>query len=262
MKVKDIYNILDAIASFEKADKHDNSGLLIGDGEKNVTKVIITLDITNKVIEEAVQKGAELIVSHHPVIYNPIYTLSTNDPVYNLAKHEISAICSHSPMDMSSDGINGILFDMLKDQLGLCSDRIILEEVYGGFEPLGYGWICSLQEKLPANKIAELVKNILGCTVVRYTDGGYVNKLALCSGSGGSMLNKAIEKGADGFITGDVKHDQMISAYNKKISLFDCGHFHTENVLTGFLQKKLSEKCLDVEFINAKNNHDVVKYEI
>ena len=257
MTVKDIYDALNSLAPFKIQDKWDNSGLLVGDETKKVTKALLVLDITNEAVGEAKEIGAELIISHHPVIFNPLHCIDSKNPVYKLIENGISAICSHTPMDLASGGINNILFDLLEKELGLVDNREILENIS---PEKGYGWVCDLKEAIPATVLASKARDILGCSVVRFTDGGMISRLALCSGSGGSMLNEAISKGANGFLTADIKHDVFISAHNMGISLFDCGHFHTENVLMGFLAEELPKAVEEVEFIVGKSSYDVVKY--
>lgn len=256
--VKDIFALMDVIAPMKDLHKGDNSGLLVGDGDAPVTKVLFTLDITCEAVREAADIGAEVIVSHHPVIYDPLYRLGPEDPACLALKNNIACICFHSPLDMADGGINDIIFDMLDAHLKL--------KKISYFEPVhsdgrGYGFICSAKNELMPTELAKLLKEIFGCTVVRFTDGGKaVKKLAFCSGGGGRSLPTAIENKADAYITGDVKHDQWITARNSGISLYDCGHFHTEDIVIPYLMKRFSEEYPGIALVRAAADKDPVEY--
>ena len=257
-----IYDILDKSAPFKRADKYDNSGILVGDREDTVSKVLIALDITNDVIEEAKEKGADLIISHHPVFnfrYEEFGNINDKTPIYNLAKYGISAICTHTCLDVAKGGINDIIFDMLKEPFSLKDNPEILEVVG---EDYGYGKICVSEKEFTPKETAEMLKKIFGCTIVKYCSGkDKINKIAYCSGGGGSLLTLAYEKGADAYICGDVKHDRWIAAKNLGISLFDCGHYHTEVIMVDYLVKLLSSEFSDTEFLPAEKGTDIVEYE-
>ncbi|MGN1303918.1 MAG: Nif3-like dinuclear metal center hexameric protein [Oscillospiraceae bacterium] len=256
--VKDILAEMDRIAPLSLTEKGDNSGLLAGLPSDGATKVLAALDITNEVVEEAIAKGADVIISHHPVIYHPLYSLSDENPACRAMKNGIACLCFHSPLDLAKGGINDIIFDMLKEPFGLCGPEAFVEEVGGGF---GYGLVCRLKNPLEPYKAAEMLKNIFKCSIVRYTRGGRpIEKLAFCSGGAGSMLPDALRLGADAYITGDVKHDQMITALNFGATLFDCGHFHTENIVIPYLAKRFAEDMPEIAFEIAERSTDPCNY--
>lgn len=256
--VKDILTFMDVIAPMKNLHKGDNSGLLVGDENAPVTKILFSLDITCEAVREAAEIGAEVIISHHPVIFHPLYNLNEKDPACLALKNNISCICFHSPLDMADGGINDIIFDMLDTHLKL--------KKLSYFEPIhpdgrGYGFICSAKNELMPAELAKLLKEIFKCTVMRFTDGGKpIKKLAFCSGGGGSDLPLAIENNADAYITGDVKHDTWITARNNGISLYDCGHFHTEDIVIPYLIKRFSEEFSGLGFIHAASDKDPVNY--
>lgn len=258
LTVKDYFVVIDRVFPFSLTQNHDNSGLLVGNFDDEVNGVLVALDITCKIVEEAVRIGANLIISHHPVIFDPIYTLGSNSVTYLLAKDGINAICCHSPMDIAGKGMNILIYNILKSPLNLTDSRI-LEPINDCGE--GYGMICNLEDNMDAFKMAKILKEAFGCAVVRYADGGQkLGKIAFCSGAGGSMLKLAIEAGADGFITGDVKHSQMIEAQNARISMFDCGHFHTENIAMEKIVRILSQEIPNIKIQIAENNVDPCEY--
>ncbi len=256
--VKDIFDLVDKIAPMKNLHKGDNSGLLVGSPDAPVTKVMFALDITCEAVREAAAKGAEVIVSHHPVIYNPLYSLNENNPACLALKYGISCICFHSPLDMADGGINDIIFDMLDPALKL-KKKSVLEPIHA--DGRGYGWICSVGAEIVPSELGKLLKETFGCTVVRYTDSGKpVKTLAFCSGGGGSNLPLAIAGGADAYITGDVKHDQWIAARNNGIALYDCGHFHTEDIAIPYLMSRFAKSYAGLETIRAEADRDPVDY--
>ncbi len=258
--VKDMLAFMDVIAPMKNLHSGDNSGLLVGDENSPVTKILFSLDMTCEAVREAKNIGAELMIAHHPVIYHPLYKLNESDPACLAFKNNISCICFHSPLDMADGGINDIIFDMLDPHLKL--------KKISWFEPIhsdgrGYGFLCSVKNEIMPNDLAKLLKEIFKCTVVRFTDSGKpIKKLAFCSGGGGSDLPLAIEKNADAYITGDVKHDTWITARNHGIALYDCGHFHTEDIVIPYLIKRFSEEFSGIEFVHAKADTDPVEYII
>lgn len=263
MTIGGIYDAMNEIAPFCDMDRGDNSGLLVGNREDTVTKALIALDITNDVIDEAREIGAELIISHHPVFnfrYEEFNTIGIQTPIYNLAYNKIGAICSHTTLDVAVGGINDIILDMLREPFSLCDDAEIFERIN---DRVGYGKIVTVGKDITPEEMAKTLKEIFGCTVVKYCKGRKkIKRMAFCSGGGGSLTRMAIAKGADAYICGDVKHDQWISAVNNGISLFDCGHYHTEVIMVNYLKNRLAEKIQGVEFVASRKGTDPCCYEV
>ncbi len=259
--LQDVYSAIDSVAKFSTQEKWDNSGILIGNPNSKVSKVLVTLDITNSVIDEAIQGGYDTIVSHHPVIFNPIKSILSNSIEYKLIQHGINAICCHTPLDMAKGGINDILYSAFKVPLSLLEDATTLEVCTS--DGLGFGKIVSTNTTLTPKQIAYILKDILNCTVVKYINGDRpIKKIAWCSGSGGSMLEEVLNMGADAYITGDIKHDRWLYAKDNGISLFDCGHFHTENIVLPYLRQIIFSTVPNVEVSVANSSCDVVEYAI
>lgn len=258
--VKQLYNAMDRIAPFMLAEKGDNVGLLVGDFSCEVKKVLLSLDITNAAAQEAKEIGAELIISHHPIIYNPLYSLSEKNPACFLLKNDINAICAHTNLDIARGGVN----DILAKALGFEKISGIVEVVHKiGNDEYGFGNICTLDKEISPKELAAHIRNSLNCKIVRYVDTGMpIKTLAFCSGGGGSFLNEVLALGGDAYICGDVKHDQFISAKNAGLAIFDAGHFHTETIVLPYLKKILSEEFPNVIFEIASANCDPVAYEI
>lgn len=255
--VSEIYTYIDSFAPFSTQEKWDNSGLLTGSMNKKVSKVLVTLDITNEVADEAAEIGTELIIAHHPVIFKPLYSLSENEPSCKLLKSGISAICVHTPYDVAEGGMSDILMELT----GFEKTEGILEITGQNYKTYGFGTIGIASQEYQVDELAKKLKNVLGCTVVRYTDGGKpIKKAAFCTGSGGNLIIAALNQGADAYITSEVKHDQWLLAKQRGISVFDCGHFHTENIGMIRLCKMLAADFSNIEFVMSEVNKDPVKY--
>ncbi len=258
MKVKSVYDFLNKYAPFDVCDRFDNCGLLTGDMNANVKSICLCLDITNNVIEEAIKRKANLIISHHPVIFNPLKSVTVDTPVYNLVRNKINAICMHTNADMTKDGVTDIMLDLL------CFDRSkeTLEVKYP--DGTGYGKICNLPIPTTATALAETCKEAFECSVVRYIDtfDKPLSRIAVCSGAGagGGNVQRAIDAGCDAFISGDIKHDLWIDAENAGLCLIDAGHFHTEKVLCNYLLGTLSRKFHNTEIFVAESSKDPCSY--
>ncbi len=259
LKVSDILAEMDKIAPLANIHKGDNSGLLVGNPGTAVTKVLTALDITCDVVREASEKGANVIISHHPVIYNPLYALDETNPACLALKLGIACICFHSSLDMADGGINDIIYDMLKEPFGLSKPDGVVEPVHP--DGRGYGMVCNASKEFSPEAAAEKLKEIFGCMVVRYTKGSRpIRRIAFCSGGAGSDLTKAIALGADAYITGDVKHDQLITALNSGVSIFDCGHYYTEVIAMPYLKRCFNEDFPGLSFEIAGSCTDPASY--
>lgn len=254
--VGDVYRFIDKLAPFATQDGFDNSGLLVGGMEATVSKIAVCLDITRKVAEEAAMRGAELIVSHHPLIFHKLSTVEIHNPINILIKNDINAICAHTNVDMAKGGIS----DMMLELLDIKGETTVLEPVHKN--GIGYGRIVKLDFAADAASLAAMCKKAFHCNTVRYYDSGRVIKtVGVCSGAGGSEddVANAAGKGCDALITGDVKHSGFIEAMNRGITVIDAGHFHTENIICGKLSAEI-ESALGVEAFICDNSKDIVSY--
>ncbi|MDR0821765.1 MAG: Nif3-like dinuclear metal center hexameric protein [Oscillospiraceae bacterium] len=254
MKVRDIYNLLDKAAPFSLQDKSDNSGLLIGDLDRDVTKIALCLDVTSECIAEAVLKGANLIVTHHPIIRKPLSSISFSERVAQLIKHDIAVISAHTNFDMAR------MSDILLKYLGLSSDGAdVLQPVHAN--GYGYGKFVDTETPFDADGFATRVKAALGCNIIRYTKGrDEIRRIAVCSGAGGDLYEAAIAKGCDALVTGDVKHNQWVGANAAGLALFDAGHFHTENVFCEEMQSVICARFGENAAFICDNSKDPVLY--
>lgn len=252
-KLKEIYDYIDTIAPFNRKMEFDNCGLLVGDLYVEVARAVVTLDITEQVIREAVKLGANLIISHHPVIFNPLKSLSSGSIPYMLAENNICAICAHTNLDFAEDiGVNATLGRRLRLQdikpLTYCNH---LPFVLAG----------SLASELEPESFALFVKEALGCSAVRFAAGNKpVKTVAFCCGGAGDMFTAAIENNIDAYVSGDIRHHEMLAARHSGLTLVDAGHFPTENIVIAPLTELLNEQFSGIKFSQSEVNRDIVTY--
>lgn len=245
--VNEVLHKLDAWAPFETQMSFDNSGLLVGRGERTVTGVLVALDVTLPVVEEAERLGCNLILAHHPVIFDPVRRMTGEDPngqiLLALAEYGIAAICAHTNLDAAQGGVN----DCLAQRLEL-KDTVLLEQM--GMDragrPYGIGKVGDAHREGTAAEYAAFVKQALNAASVRFVDAGRpVRRVAVGGGSCGSMLMDAVKAGCDTFVTADVKYNVFLDAKALGVNLMDAGHYATEQVvcpaLVDFVEREFPE---------------------
>ena len=254
--VADILNFIEGIAPPYMKMDWDNCGLLCGRKNKEIRKILVALDPFRNVIQEAIDLGADLIVTHHPLIFrNPLMAVNedteTGRCVLGLMEHGIAAINAHTNLDLAPGGVN----DVLAQALGLQDIQII--------NPIdNYGLLrCGTVTEQPLPAFLSLVKENLHCDGLRYVDAGKpVRKVAVGGGSCADEMQEALGAGCDTFVTADVKYNQFRTAYELGLNLIDAGHFHTENPTMPILATKLAAAFPDVEVEFSKNHTDCMKF--
>ena len=246
-EAREIYAYIDKIAPFDSALDFDNAGFLCGDINAAVSKALICLDITPSVAQEALKLGCELIISHHPIIFKPMRTLEADSVPYILAKNSISAICAHTNLDLSPIGTNVQLAKML----GLSA----IENADG--ECLAFG---ILNGEMSPRNFAIHVKEKLGCKGLRYTSPKKtIKRVAVCTGAGGDMIYRLNGK-ADAFITGEIKHHELIDADKMGLAVVDIGHYRSEFIVCAPLASMLGNRFPNTEFIVSDKDVEPTEY--
>lgn len=255
---KNIYDYINEFAPFSIQDKFDNSGFLVGREDKEIKKAVVCLDITNSIIEEAKEKDADIIISHHPVIFHALKKIDPDNPVYRLISYDIPAVCAHTNVDMFKGGISDIMYSLMG--YGTTENAEVLHTIHSSLG-LGYGKIKELESPVTADELAKQAKEVFNCVSVKYCDGGKpIKRVAVCGGAGNDEIYTAIDMNVDAIITGDVKHHGFVDAMNYKLTVIDAGHYHTEVIACEMLVNRLKEKFGEVEFIIPENNAEVCKY--
>ena len=261
--VKDVYAFIQEKAPFELQLGFDNAGFLVGRSERKIDRILVALDITEDVIEEARQIGAQLIVSHHPVIWGGAKKI-TDETVMGrkllaLTESGIAAICAHTNLDAVADGVN----DALAEALGLTEIAQLKQDgIDGQGRPYGIGRIGLMPTGYDTcSQFAEVVKEQLGAHGVRYVDAGRpVRIVAVGGGSCSDMVDLALAQGCDTFVTADVKYDGFLEAKAKGINLIDAGHYPTENVVCPVLADWLSERFPEIKVMISELHEEVFNY--
>lgn len=227
--VKDIYNFIDSFAPFNTQEEWDNSGLLVGEENAHVNKILFALDVTTDVINQAKSVGANLIITHHPVIFKAVSNVHSDSLIYKLIENKISIICAHTNYDKAVDGVNDILCKTVNVSK--------YEKVEGSCLNVAY-----IDNSVLVEEFALYLRGKLG-GVVRYNSiDKMISKVAVCSGSGSDYLALANELSCDALLTGDASHHAFLDANEMDIVLFACGHFETENIAIKPLMNKIKEE--------------------
>lgn len=229
MTVKNIFDFLNQIAPFDTAEEWDNCGLSVGSLEKSCSKIYIALDVTSAVIEDALNFGADLVITHHPLIFNPVSKVESESVLYKAVKSGMTFVSSHTCLDKAKNGVN----DCLAHALGIGNISVSDKDAFlniGEIEPCS---VCTF---------AKIIKNALGGSVSFTDNNKILKKIAFCSGSGGDLVSLAAEESADALVTGEAKHHEYLLANELGIALFVAGHYETENIVCKNLEKLIKEK--------------------
>lgn len=261
MKVADILAFLHTIAPVSMKMDWDNVGLLCGSSTAEVTKILVALDPFESACQEAVDIGAELLVTHHPLIFSPVKSVTdetgTGRSILLLARNGISAINAHTNLDCAPGGVN----DCLAEAIGLQNVEVINP---AGVDEAGHPWgLLRMGQIAPMALVDFLdhVKGALHCPGVRYVSGSRpVHRIAVGGGACADGIMDAFCAGCDTFVTADVKYNQFWTAKDLGMNLVDAGHFWTENPVCFFLARQLQTHFPEIQVTVSQNHTDCVKF--
>ena len=257
MKVKDIINIIERFAPKELAYDWDNTGFITGDREKEVKKIFITLDMFKSTVSEAVKSGADMIISHHPILFRGVQKIDYNSQqgyiVKELIKNDIALYASHTSTDCTKGGIN----DVLAQKLGIM--ECVPVEKNENFDGCGLGRIGKIENAMTLGEYARFVKKQLNTPYVRVC--GDINRniktVAVGGGACDDLIGDAVKLGADVLVTADLKYHISADATEMGIALIDAGHYPTEVFVQEIFEDLL--KDTGIEIVKSKNE-DVFKF--
>jgi len=258
--VADILHFITTIApTYMKAD-WDNVGLNCGHLHKPVSSVLVALDPFEPVCREAKDLGADLLVTHHALLWNPGFITDENEAGRNalfLIENGIAHINAHTNLDCAPEGVN----DQLAKTLGLENVRVIEPQ---GTDAQNRPWgllRCGDVESMPLTAFLTQVKSRLDCSGLRYSDGGKaVSRVAVGGGACASDLMAVHRAGCDTFVTADVKYNQFHDAQALGISIIDAGHFHTENPVIPYLAGKIQAAFPELTVFTSQKRTDCTKF--
>lgn len=249
-KLKDFLDLLEQVAPARFAEPWDNPGLQVGSYCQEVRKIFLALDPTLKALTSASKTGAQVLLTHHPLIFKPISRLEIHgypqNVIFQAAKSEISVVAVHTNLDVAKGGMNDILADMLELQ------HVEVLSKTDEDKGVGLGRIGDLPEPTEFSSVVNNIKKVLRVEKRGLVGQGdrLVRRLAVVAGSGGSLVPLASENGADLLLTGDVSHHHALEAESLGIALIDGGHFHTEKAafrnFAGRLREMLTGKGWEI----------------
>lgn len=252
--VADILKHMEALAPHSLKMDWDNVGLNCGSLSTPVTKVLVALDPFEHVCQEAADWGAQLLLTHHPLIFRPIPMITDEAAItrgiMTLCRHGISHFCAHTNLDRAEGGIN----DVLAAVLGLENVTALENDQWGMLR-------CGEVPEQTLSVFLAAAKEKLRCEGLRYCDSGKkVHKVAVGGGGCSDGLLTAIAAGCDTFVTSDVKYNTFWDAYEQGLNLIDAGHFHTENPMVPVLAEKIAAAFPEVTVKISETHHDCMKF--
>ena len=235
MNVGKIYDYIDSIAPFSAQEEWDNSGLQVGSRTQEVKKVLIGLEATASLVEEAKKIGCDLIISHHPFIFNAVKSFVEPSPAFMAAKYNISVISAHTSFDCAVGGVN----DVLAELVGVYNTKLSENKLFR----------IGKTDCKTVRDFALTVKNALNADVFCSLPEKEIKNVAVCGGSAAEYMETAKNEGADAFLTGEVKHHEILDACDSEIAVICAGHFETEVPAMRVLSEKLQKQFPEIEFI-------------
>ncbi len=261
VKISEVVSYLHSFAPPALAESYDNVGLLIGDKEQEIKKILVTLDTDETVVQEAVEAGANLIVSHHPLIFKPLRRIVKEDAVsrttVSLIRNDIALFAMHTNFDSVRAG----LCDLFLDKIGETKGRMPIE----GEGEDGAGRIAELEKAVETKTLLEKIKAEFHLPAVRYVgdENKQIFRIAVCNGGGADFVYQAKAMGADCYISGDIKYQHARYAHENGMVLMEVPHYSAEWIFIDYaadiLQKQFTK---DVEILKAKTNKDIWKQYI
>lgn len=258
LRIHEIVSAFEAVAPLALQESYDNSGLIVGDRDAEVTRALLCLDCTEAVVDEAIGKGCDLIIAHHPIVFGGLKRFTGGDyvqrTVIKAIQNNIAIYACHTNLDnVLRRGVN----ERIAQQLGFDVERVLrpIAADFGSFassggvvdsevfRTAGAGILCNLQKPMNVLEFLQHVKERMGAEVVKYTkcDIEVVGKVAICGGAGSFLIGDALRAGADAFITSDVKYHEFFDAQGKML-LCDIGHYESEKYTIDLFSNILSAK--------------------
>jgi len=255
MQIENLISYINNFAPLCLQEDYDNSGLVCGNITDEINSVLITIDVTEEVVDEAIKNGDNLIISHHPLLFKGIKNLLPDNYIHRALikaiKNNIAIFSAHTNLDSVINGVNG----RIADKLNLINRRILQPKTEKA--EVGMGIIAQLQSPCNPMDFLEEVKKVFICERIRYSNicKSKISRVAICGGSGASLIGEALKQEADIYITGDIKYHEYFLSENK-IILADIGHFESEQFTKEIFFELVTKKIPNfaVRFSEVKTN--------
>lgn len=250
MLLKDVMNEIDKICPFSLQEDWDHSGLQVGDPHGDIKKVLVAFDFTERVLVEAIEKKADMILTHHPFFFKGIQQIDLSCEkgrmISGLLKNNIALVACHTNLDKIEYGVSAVLGKML----GLCHCHPFIPEGEG----IGFGVLGKLAEPMKLSDFAHQIKSALGIPMVRIV-GGDITVLTVVAmgGAGSDFIGEAKKQGADVYVTADLKYHDGQAAAEMGLALIDAGHFETEVATMAPFAEKLASFMPTINFMLSEN---------
>ncbi len=257
IKAKDIIGAIEEFAPGHIQEDWDNSGLMIGDTEREVTSALLALDCTMDVVNEAIERGCGMIVTHHPLIFkglNKIGVESQQEKMINkIIKNDIVVYSVHTNIDKVPEGVSGIMADKLN--LG---EREVLAK--SDQEGSGLGIVGNLREEMTSDDFISLVKKSFSLSVLKSSAPlqKCIKRVALCGGSGGSLISGAVKSGADVYISGDISYHNFFC--EEGFMIIDIGHYESEIGVIDLLISIILKKFPTFAVLRSERSKNPIYY--
>ena len=251
--IHEIYDTMCRLAPPELQLSFDNSGFLVGYGGALCSKALLSLDLTDAVLDEAVRLGVQLVITHHPVIFDPLKSLTDETAsgcrLLRLIENRIAVISMHTHLDLANGGVNDVLLER-------CGARC-----EGALDEIGCGRFGMLPAPVPLRAFLARLRENLPCRGLRYYDAGRcVERLAVLGGAGANSLERAAALGCDTFLTADIKYHRFLEAQDLGVNLIDGDHFGTESPVMNALLPKLQTAHPSVEFFVSRDHGPLIRF--
>lgn len=253
MKAFELVRPIEDMAPLFDQEKWDNCGFCVGDPNKEVSKVLVALDCTEEVIDEAVSCGADMIITHHPLIFGGVKKISPQNSlgrmIYKAVANDIVIYAAHTNMDKAAEGVSALM----AQKLGLLECTPLT--------PDNFGMIGNLESGCTVDELAVMVRNAFGADVIRCSAPlkDKVCRVAVCGGSGKSFIRDAMQQGAQVYITGDITYHDFYA--ERGFMVMDIGHYFSEYGIVGLFANIVSKNFPNFAVsISTKNNNPIYYY--
>ena len=261
MKIRDVVSAIEEFAPLRLQDSYDNSGLIVGRYDDEVHGVLLAVDVTEEVIAEAQREGCDLIITHHPIIFTPLKRLNSSTYVERCVeqaiRYGIALYACHTNLDSTFEGMSWRVGSMI----GL--ENMSVLEPRPNEPNVGYGIVGELAAGVEPTQFMRHVGELFGVGAIRHSDipseEFCIRRVAVCTGSGRSLIHEALRRGADAYITADLRYNDFMMGENSMI-LVDIGHFESEFCAINIINDVLSKKMCNFAVRKSVSSRNPVHY--